>query len=395
MFHRFVPYLVLCLPSFLLAQNSTTSASTSGTQGSSVVQVVYVINNSTLTTYDVNPQTLEATQVGTNTMPQSTYGGVTTSPNGRFMYYTQFSGNSQPENVYVYETKASGVPNTTPLQTLTANGLQNFVFDPVSNFVYASFAGPQGSDTTHYAIMRYVMDPATGRLTQPVVEATYSLASSEGGLFCSLGIMNVNPAGTELYDQIPCSEPFSLQATYNERAINTSTGALGPDVQIYFWNNHGAESAQTVSFVKNLMFDFVTVAYKNDANQANIYYPIQPNETAPLISCGTDQYAPCGDFVDATVNPSGQYVFLTDPTSTTYIVKVNLTSRRLLPQSSSIPYEVQEFSPDGDIAYGVNDVNGALEIEIYAFNVSNGDVTQGGTISVPSDLDSWWTAQRN
>lgn len=73
---------------------------------------------------------------------------------------------------------------------------------------------------------------------------------------------------------------------------------------------------------------------------------------------------------------------------------MNLSSRQIVPDSSSIPYEVQAFSPDGTIAYGANDVNGALDIEVYGFNAATGAVTQGGTISVPSDLDSWFTAER-
>lgn len=384
--------LLALMCSFAAAQNLT-EASDSGLPSSTPVQVVYVINNSTLSTYDVNAQTLQATQVGTSTLPQSLYGGIATSPNGKFLYYTQFSGNPQQENLYVYQTNGSGVPNSTPVQTLTATGLQGFVFDPKSNFVYASFEGPQGSETTPYAIERYMMDPATGKLSQRVVEAKYSLESSEGGLFCSLGIMNVNPAGTELYDQIPCSNPYGEQATYNERAINTTTGALGPDVQIYSWNNDETQTSQSISFVKTLMFDFFQDLEESDANTANIY-PIQPNETTPVISCGTEQYSPCGDFISTRVHPSAQYVFLTDPTSTTYIGQVKLSSRQIVPDSSSIPYEVQAFSPDGTIAYGANDVNGALDIEIYGFNVATGAVTQGGTISVPSDLDSWFTAER-
>jgi hypothetical protein len=393
MYRCFALCVLVGLCSFVFGQNPSESTNTTAPPSSTPVQVVYVINNSILSTYNINAQTLQATQVGTSNLPQSLYGGVTPSPNGKFLYYTQFSGNSQPEELYVYQTNASGVPNLTAVQTLTVNGLQGFVFDPVSNFVYASFEGPQGTETTPYAIERYVMDPATGKLSQPVVEAKYELASSEGGLFCSLGIMNVNPAGTELFDEIPCSNPFGEQATYNERAINSSTGALGPDVQIYSWNNDETQTGQSVSFVKNLMFDFFQNLEENDANMLNIY-PIQPNVTTPVISCGTDQYAPCGDFISTRVHPSAQYVFLTDPTSTTYIGQVNLSSRQIVLDSSSIPYEVQEFSPDGTIAYGVNDVNGALDIEIFGFNAATGGVTQGGMISVPSDLDSWWAAER-
>jgi hypothetical protein len=387
----FLVLLSLCCLAF--AQNESDPINSSS-PSSAAIQVVYVIDNATLTTYNVNPQTLQAAEAGTLTLPESVYPQIQASPNGKFLYYTTFENYSQQgQKLYVYQTNASGVPNSTPVQTLSVTRLGSLVIDPVSNFIYAEFAGPQGSEDTPYAIERYVMDPATGKISQPVVEAKYSLASSEGGLFCSLSVMNVNPAGTELYDGIPCSNPFGEQAAFNERAINTSTGALGPDVQIYSWNNDETGSTQSDYFVRSLLFDFVDNYGETDANQVNIY-PIQPNVTTPVIYCGTDQFAPCGDFIDALVHPSAQYVFLTDPSSTTYIGQVNLSSRQIVPESGSIPYEVQEFSPDGTIAYGANDVNGALDIEIYGFNAATGAVTQGGTISVPSDLDSWTTAER-
>jgi hypothetical protein len=386
----FLVLMGLCSAGF--AQDGSDPIGSSPSSGP--VQVVYVVDNATLTTYNINSQTLQATQVGTLTLPEFVYPEIFASPNGKFLYYTAFENYSQQgQKLYVYQTNDSGIPNPTPVQTLSVTRLGSLVIDAVSNFIYAEFAGPQGSEDTPYAIERYVMDPATGKISQPVVEAKYSLASSEGGLFCSLSLMSVNPAGNELYDGIPCSNPFGEQATYSERTINTTTGALGPDVQIYSWNNDETQTGQNVVFVKNLMFDFFEDLEDSDENQVNIY-PIKPNVTTPVISCGTDQFAPCGDFIDALVHPSAQYVFLTDPTSTTYIGQVNLSSRQIVPDSASIPYEVQAFSPDGTIAYGANDVNGALDIEIFGFDAATGAVTQGGTISVPSDLDSWSTSER-
>lgn len=143
--HRcFALVVIVCLACFTLAQNPALSLNPIPQPSSSPVQVVYVIENSTLYIYNINAQTLQATQVGTSNLPQSLYGGVTASPNGKFLYYTQFSGNSEPENLYVYQTNGSCVPNLTSVQTPTVTRLQGFVFDPISNFVYASFDGPQG-----------------------------------------------------------------------------------------------------------------------------------------------------------------------------------------------------------------------------------------------------------
>jgi hypothetical protein len=83
-----------------------------------------------------------------------------------------------------------------------------------------------------------------------------------------------------------------------------------------------------------------------------------------------------------------------NPQGATEVDKVELSQKKIVGPTGSTPYEVQQFSPDGMIAYAVNDVNGALEIEIYGFSLSTGALTLGGTISVPSDLDSWFTGER-
>ena len=86
---------------------------------------------------------------------------------------------------------------------------------------------------------------------------------------------------------------------------------------------------------------------------------------------------------------------VTPLTYITNIDKVELNSKQIVATSSTIPYEVQQFSPDGKIAYAANDVNPALNIQIYGFNVNTAQVTAGGLISVPSDLDSWFAAERH
>ena len=199
--------VIIFFSCFALARNPNSQVN-SGPQPSSAVQVVYVIDGSTLTTYNVDPLTLQATQVGTLTLQESIYPDLVASPNGKFLYYTAFENYSQQgEMLYVYVTDASGVPNSTPLQTLNATAVGGIVIDPKGNFLYTEVAGTQGPETTPYAIERYVMDPATGKIGQSVVEAKYELDSFEGGQFCNLGILGVNPAGTELYDAIPCSNP--------------------------------------------------------------------------------------------------------------------------------------------------------------------------------------------
>ncbi len=384
--------LVLCLSTFALTSDSNAQTS-SVPQPSLPVQVVYVIDSSTLTTYNIDAETLEASQAGTITLQQSVYPGLTASPNGKFLYYTAFANVSQQgETLYVYPTNASGVPNGAPLQTLSAAGVGGIAIDPQRNFLYVEFAGTAGAETTPYAIKRYAMDPISGKLTEPVVEANYLLDTAASGNDCYLAILGFNPAGTTMYDAILCNGPHgSGSETYYMRLVDPQTGALGPDQRIYSFGYYAGSGHADVQFEDNLLFPFV--AYFNQGPNTNVVDIYQlPNVGTPLIQCNYSMLAVCGDFERGLAHPSAKYVFLTNP-QLTEIDKLE-TSEKAIVSASSIPYEVQQFSPDGSIAYAVNDVGTAFQIEIYGFDTSNGTVTQGGTISVPSGLDSWWTAQR-
>ena len=385
--------LLFCLSAFSFAQIS--SQITVGSAPSSAVQVVYVVDGATLTTYNVDPQTLQATAVGTLTLPESTYPGVVTSPNGRFLYYSAYLSSSQQDHeLYVYDTNASGLPGQSPVQQLKVAHLSGLVVHPSGKFLYRISVGPTSAQfTTPYDIVRDLINPKNGKLSAPITEATYTLDSNVSGNDCSLAILGFNVAGTEMYDGIFCYGPHaSATITYNQRSVDPQTGALGPDQEVYSYSSYAASEYASVQFEANLMFAFVS--YYNQGPNANLVDVYQlPNVTTPQVNCTASMWAVCGDFIFGLAHPSGKYVFLTDPTNVTDIGAVNLSTQQIM-QTSSIPYEVQQFSPDGTLAYGVNDVNGALDVEIYGFNVATGDVRQGGTINVPSDLDSWFAAER-
>lgn len=381
--------LLVWLASLTFAQTSPSNSATP----SAPLQLVYVVDGSMLTTYNVNSQTLQATAVGTTALAESVYPGLTTSPNGHVVYYTAYQNlNQQGERLYVYSTNSSGVPNSQPIQSISAPAVYSMQVDPTGKFLYVVHEGAVSNGYAPFVIIRAVVDPATGKLSQPLTVAKYQL--EESTVSCFLSIVGMNAEGTKLYDEISCGYPHGGGlATYNERTVDTQTGSLGPDQKIYYWNN-GNGGGERVQFVKNLMFDFVVPdSYEQNANIVNVY-PLQPNVTTPLIQCTASMLANCGSDYFGLAHPSGQYVFLFNPQQTTDIDQVDLNSKQIVATSSTIPYQVQQFSPDGSIAYAPNDVNTALDIEIYGFNVSNAQVTAGGSISVPSNLDAWFVAER-
>jgi 6-phosphogluconolactonase (cycloisomerase 2 family) len=261
---------------------------------------------------------------------------------------------------------------------------------PSGKFLYTVARSSSSTGFTPYAIVRYLINQNDGRLSQNVIEARYLLESSTS--FCSPSILGFNTSGTKMYGGDFCSYPHgSGAATYYERSVDLQTGALGPAQEIYSWNYYGGSGAENVQFTKDLMFDFGLTEFDGDWVSV---YQVQPKVSTPLVYCTASMWAVCGNYgYPALAHPSGQYVFLYDTTNITDIGQVNLTTQQIAPVGS-IPYYIQQFSPDGTVVYALNDASSVLEIEIYGFDISSGQVTQGGTISAPSNLDSWFAAER-
>jgi hypothetical protein len=390
MFRAAVLSALVCLSAFASAQTTNSNQP----ESSSALQLVYVIDGSTLTTYNIDTQTLQPTQVGTTTLPESVYPGIIPSPNGHILYYIAYENYSQQgKRLYVYNTDSSGVPQGEPIQRVDAKGLYSLVIDPTDKYLYITHEGTSGGQYTNFTIIRYLIDSTTGKISQPVVEASYHLLTESSGEDCAASLIGMNAAGTKLYDGIGCYYPGGGSATYYERTVDPATGALGPDQQVYGWNN-ASSGGDRVFLVKDFVFAFIIPNnYQQNADVVDVY-PLKPNTTKPLISCTASMLAECGDFELVLVHPSAKYLFITNGNGVADIDQVDLSSKQIVATSSTIPYEVQQFSPDGSIAYAANDINTALNIQIYGFDVSNAAITPGGVISVPSDLDSWFAVER-
>lgn len=382
-------YLLLCFSSLALAQ--TFNRSQPASTPSSAVQVFYVVDGSTLTTYNIDPQTLEPSAVGTTTLPLSQYPSLVTSPNGQFLYYLA-NDNSKGEKLYVYDTNAMGVPPSAPVQVISTSELEGLSVNPVGRFLYLVAVAPLQQYMTQYTIVRNVIDPATGKLSQPMTEATYQLDAYPSGNDCYLSILGFNPAGTVMYDGIFCSGPHgSGSSTYNQRSVDLQTGALGPDQQIYAFSYYAGSGNANVQMQNNLMFAFVS--YENQGPNANLVDVYQlPDVTTPTVNCTASMWVVCGSFGYALAHPSGEYVFLQDSSGLTDIGQVNLETQQIA-EVSSLPYEVRIFSPDGRIAYGTNSTTQA-KIRIAGFNSASGEVKLGGIIQMPRALDYWTAAER-
>lgn len=386
--------LVFCLLSFFTLNQNGVAQGVRSSATASVVQILYVLEANSIVTYNVDPQTLSATQVGTLTVDNPTYAfWMRTSPNGHFFYLVADDAQFN-QHFYVFRTDAFGAPQGPPTQAMKVNGLWDLQFDPRADFAYAVTMIPyyNGYEAT-FSLRRFLVDPNTGRITQPVVQEKYLLDVDPSGKDCALNVVGFSPHATLLYDAVICYNRDTEGATYYERTLNSQTGALGPDVQIYNWIG-GSGGFESIHFIGGLMFDLVM---PNDFQQGINYvdiYPRVPNTSHPILSCTAEMLQACA-YDTGLVHPSGKYLFMRDSSNIYQIDKVELSQKRIVDTGNSVPLNwFGPFSPDGTLLYGSNNGSGlGYFVQIYGFNTTTSAVTAGGTIFVPGSAPIF-TAER-
>jgi hypothetical protein len=391
---------LLALSHLALAQQSSESNPASQSfmsSQSSPTQVVYLIGSSTITTYNVDAQTLTGTQAGepltvnaTNLNYSTT--SVAPSANDHAIYVIGSVSQTSQQYLTVYSTNASGVPKTPSLQAIPTTGLFQVQTNPNATFLYAVFQTSNGN-YTFVNITRYQVD-SEGVLSGAQTVAGYKLPNG-GDEFCSVLILGFNSVGSQLYDDVSCSDPGGETAAYNVRAVNSETGALGPDVEVYSWSNFygGYESVQ---FVGNEVFNFVTPnSYQTGVNSVNIF-PLVPNTTTPTIECTASMLESCG-YASGFAHPSGKYILMDDSADFCEIDRVELQAKKIADTGNYIPYSFSStpwdshFGANGALIYATGSGSGSnYSIEIYGFNEASSEVTPGESISIPTG--DWFLA---
>jgi hypothetical protein len=386
----------LCLGTLTSAQNTVPALAQTA---STPVQVVYLTEGTTIVTYNVDPQTLNPSQVNSVIVPNAVvnpdvYPWLIAAPNDHFIYYIGYVSQSQ-QRLWVFATDSTGSPQLPVLQEFNVKNFNGLRVDPKASFAYAVFEGvdDDGSYTTPWYIRRYAIDPASGKLSQPRLEATYSLDNgAEGTTFCWLSLLGFKSSGTSLYDEMQCSAEGAEDATYNERTVNLTNGGLGDDVEVYSWQN-GDGGGELVQFVAGRLFDFVEPnPYQPGAESVNIY-PVVPSTSTPLLTCTAEMLEACRSSA-GLAHPSGKYVFMAIASDLTQIDKVELSQKKIVDSSNYVPYRVTQFSPDGTLVYGVLNENSSSLLMIYGFDVATSEVTPGGSIYLPSTYEGFFTAER-
>jgi hypothetical protein len=355
----------------------------------SAVQVLYVGDGTNLYTYNIDAETLQPTLAGTTPYPAAYGMQLATSSDGSFLYFLASANGSTGENrIYVYNTDANGVPGQV-LQSVSAAAEWPIVVDPTNAFLYTVYSSNHGQTSQTYFIYRYRINSTNGKITQQLKEATYVLPWDATDGSCALEIAGMSSTGGKIYDAELCWTHDSNTGSYDERTIDSQTGALGSPVQIFSWdeNNDGGD---TVQFIGSLIFDFASPIFGYPINAVSVY-PLQPDSTTPGIDCNSGSCA-----TDSGIaHPSGKYVFLTNPTeNTTEVDSVDLTSKHIVPTGTVFANPGTStlfFSPDGSVVYSLD--SSSSTVAIFGFNPNNAAITPGGTVSQPP-IQNWLAVER-
>ena len=248
--------------------------------------VFYLARGSSIATYNVDPTTGVPTQVGSPLIISGArFTEMIPSPNGRFIYvfWPDAKNNFW---LSVYDTNTYGVPGSTAVQTLPAQGWQ-LMFHPNGKYAYIlqTVSGQQGYSSTLYL---YYVDPTTGVLTQnPNIQATYG-----PDYFYLESLVSFNKTGTRLYDLWSVSFDGENNYYYSYHPVDTTTGLLRPDVGTVFTASNFTGLDQqyiTTSFILNLdnqnnYQGSVLKVYRNVKNPQHPYFVCNQ---AMLNACST------------------------------------------------------------------------------------------------------------
>ena len=132
-----------------------------------------------------------------------------------------------------------------------------------------------------------------------------------------------------------CNGVQGPYATYNERTVHLTTGALGSDVEVYHWSN-STEGYESIQFVADLLFDFVVPNnYQPGANSVNIY-SVVPSTSTPLLTCTAQMLEACG-YGTGVAHLSGEYTFMAMAPDLTRSIRSKCLGRSLLTPPTTFP----------------------------------------------------------
>ena len=368
--------LFISLSSALNAQAKPSSSSS--------VEVAYILDGSTLQTYDVDRTTGNPTQEGSGvTLDSANNTVLVPSANDEFLYVLG-NDSSGVEWLWVYATDSTGVPQLPAVQALNLTdgsfSTYDFIINPNGTLAYAAESRYTSNYYAVAEVVEFTIDPTTGmvtKLSKPA--ATYKLngpclLSAEAFFYLS----GFNASGTVLYDYWDCNYPFANNsANYYSRTLNQTTGVLGPDREIFAWadGNFGQDIVNISS--GNLVYFSIPNNTSYGQNSVNIYTV----GGKPLFSCTASMLEACGYGLWNWVDPAGKFDLIELAPDLTEVTKIAIGTKKLVDTKNYIQGTFLGFAPDDALIYTqqANQSNPWL-FPIYVFDSNSGAVTYTGGV---------------
>jgi hypothetical protein len=371
----------LIVPAIALAQSAT--------QTTSSIDVLYLVTNNTIQTYNVDPSYGNATLYGTLTVPAPSNGYPVFVPgaNDHYIYVWCMCG-TEGTDLWVYATDSNGAPQAPPVQTVQfKTAFWNFVIDPNGTLAYATQPLQNSSQEPEYGIRAFALNPSTGILTVfPTLSAIeypppYGICGPSnpfGPASFSLAGFNFN--GTQLIDHWNCSGQDDWVDYYYTRTVDQQTGALGPDVATV-GESGGTVSYSTVEFTPRSILLSTNYGYNDSPNAVNVYWP---NATLDF-SCTLDV---CTYSYGASADRTGEFLIFYTYGGATEFTRLNMNEQTIEPVGIPLGGGVDAFSVDDKLVYGSSTLssNGQYVIPVYVFDPGTGLITDNDqTIPLPTE----------
>lgn len=360
--------LRLFLPAVLLL---TLCANSLAQTPSTPVEVLYVAgpqgtSSVSLHTYNVNPQTAAATQVGSAIPVHRGSINPLTIGTNHYIYLWNSNG------VRLYPTSANGVPTSTPSQHLTfsfAHPVNSFLVNPDGKFAYAAITW--GTYPNNYAsIVLFTIDQSTGMLTN-----TNQVVASYSHPYIGFTTFLFGSQGGKLFAKWLDDGPHTGAIGFDYYPVNQTTGQLGKLQSLFYAQTFECGSSCDVTVTSAL-----SAADGVCCGPGSGFVTIGRNPAGPSFGCQSSDQTFCGDDVGGlAIDPANANLFFGDATvNETVIGNIDFTTSQLTPSGSTIPgIPSVYFSPDSRLVYAVN----SNDIGIYSLHTSTGALTANTTLS--------------
>ncbi len=356
----FVAWVVTCLDG-CQGQGKQSALALSSASG----EILYVVDNVSVTTYAIDPDTLTPSLAGASVdlIPPSCFLlQFVPSPDDHFLYVL-WSDAQQHEHLSAYVTDSSGVPQTPPLQTLNVPSISQLNIHPSGKFAYGMQLDSSNGAFISKIFLFHVK--VSGRLhIDPHVQGIYGPAAFPTLLY------GVSPDGSQVY---LASEDANGPA-YWESAVNGQNGTLAPDNLLF----RPPVRDSTVLGAK------LAIEYQNALDYSGPgYVNVLSNEPEPpqqLIHCASAMLSACGTASNVQLDPSGKYLFLTDPSGQVRVGLIDFSANAIAATGNFLPVTAQTpgfaFSPDGTLVYAW--LASDRSLHIYRFDRTSGNLTDAG-----------------